>query len=174
MGLLLHRQLTQLGSEEAGPPLVTLLLLLEAVAILSELQPRQSLHLLLWVIINPAISPVTSLWLVHNLWEHLLRLSLPSGPALRVHGTLGVHRGVAQLWHDYKIGAVIHLVLDLFQVAVAVLGRLGEHLFLGWKMVVFMYLLLFCTEFAVERGVQHVATHHVLAVVYDFLPPAVA
>jgi hypothetical protein len=65
-------------------------------------------------------------------------------------------------------------VLDLFQVAVAVLGRLGEHLFLGWKMVVFMYLLLFCTEFAVERGVQHVATHHVLAVVYDFLPPAVA
>ena len=65
-------------------------------------------------------------------------------------------------------------MLDLLQVAVAVLGRLGEHLFLGWKVVVFMYLLLFCTEFAVERGVQHVATHHVLAVVYDFLPPAVA
>jgi hypothetical protein len=40
--------------------------------------------------------------------------------------------------------------------------------------VVFVYHLLFCTEFTVERGVQHVATHHVLAVVYDFLPPAVA
>ena len=63
---------------------------------------------------------------------------------------------------------------DLFQVAVAVLGRLGEHLFLGWKVVVFMYLRLFCSEVAVERGVQHVATHHVLAVVDDFLPPAVA
>ena len=54
MGLLLHRQLAQLGSEEARPPLIALLLLLKAVAVLSELQPRQSLHLLLRVIINLA------------------------------------------------------------------------------------------------------------------------
>ena len=153
MGLLLHRQLAQLRSEEARPPLVALLLLLKAVAVLSELQPRQSLHLLLRVIIDPTISPDASLWLVHNLWEHLLCLSLPSGPALRVYGTLGVHRGVAQLRHDHKVGAVTQLVPDLLQVAVAVLGRLGEHLFLGWKVVVFMYLPLFCTEFAVKWGV---------------------
>ena len=107
MGLLLHRQLAQLGSEETRPPLVALFLLLEAVAVLSELQPRQSLHLLFRVIIVPAISPYASLWLVHNLWKHLLCLSLPSGPALRVHGTLGVHRGVAQLRHDHEVGAVI-------------------------------------------------------------------
>jgi hypothetical protein len=82
MGLLLHRQLAQLGSEETGPPLVALLLLLEAVAVLSELQPRQSLHLLFRVIIVPAISPDASLWLVHNLWEHLLHFACNGIPQL--------------------------------------------------------------------------------------------
>ena len=172
--LLLHSQRVERGGQEALPAFVALLLLLEAVAVLPELQPGQPLRLFFRCGGDSLTLANTSLRLVGDLREHLQRLSLPPRPAFGVHGARGVLGGVRQLWHDHEVSAVAQLVLDLLQVPGAVLGHLGKHLRLGGEVAVFMDHSFLCTLSAVQWSREHISAHLVLAVVGDVLPATVA
>ena len=73
--LLLHSQRIERGGQEALPAFVAVLLLLEAVAVLPELQPGQPLRLFFGCGGDSLTSANASLWLVGDLREHLQRLS---------------------------------------------------------------------------------------------------
>jgi hypothetical protein len=100
-------------------------------------------------------------------------LSLPPRSAFSVNGTCGVLEGVCQLYHDHEVSSVAQLVIDLLQVPVAVLGKLGEHLRLGGEVAVFVNYSFLCTLGTVKWSRQHISAHLVLAVVGDVLPATV-